>query len=175
MKLVGLIGRARVGKDTVAEHLRLKHGFDQYAFAEPMKVMLEAVFGDLFREGDRELPIDWLGKSPRHLLQTLGTEWGRTHIHPEVWIMLVERKVRECKNREQDLVISDVRFHDEAALILRNGGELWHIERDNAEGVNAHVSESHQWDNYRRVIIPNNGTIEALFSQIDRLGLALAA
>lgn len=52
MKLIGLIGRARVGKDTVAEHLRTYHGFSQYAFATPIKDTLTVAFGNHFHHGE---------------------------------------------------------------------------------------------------------------------------
>ncbi len=42
-RFVGLTGKARVGKDTVAEHLVKQYGLMQYAFADPLKDMLEAV------------------------------------------------------------------------------------------------------------------------------------
>lgn len=168
MKLIGLIGRARVGKDTVAEYLCDYHNFDQYTFADPVKDMLEVVFGNRFREGDRESPIDWLGKSPRHLMQTLGTEWGRTCVHPELWTLLAEHRVKDAIKHDYNLVISDVRFHNEADMILRHGGELWHIERD---GITAaeHISEQAQWGNYDRLKLFNNSTHARLYALVDTL------
>jgi len=54
MKLIGLIGRARVGKDTVAHYLCRRYHFSHLAFADPMKEMLEVSFpGINFRDGDR--------------------------------------------------------------------------------------------------------------------------
>jgi len=35
--VIGLCGRKRVGKDTVAEYLKKQFGFTQYAFADPLK------------------------------------------------------------------------------------------------------------------------------------------
>ena len=169
MKLIGLIGRARVGKDTVAEHLRIYHGFSQYAFADPMKDMLEVVFGDRFRTGDREAPIDWLGKSPRHLMQTLGTEWGRNCVHPDLWTLLAEREVEYHAKYRYNLVISDVRFHNEADMILRHGGELWHVLRGDAPVVATHGSECAQWDHYPARLLNNNGTLDQLYRNIDLL------
>lgn len=168
MRLIGLIGRARVGKDTVAEHLRTYHNFSQYAFADPMKDMLEVVFGDCFRTGDREAPIDWLGKSPRHLMQTLGTEWGRDCIHPDLWTLLGEFQIKGAIQFGYNLVISDVRFHNEADMILRHGGELWQIVRDGAT-VAEHISEQAQWVNYDCHTLNNNGTLDQLYRNVDLL------
>lgn len=178
MKLIGLIGQARVGKDTVAAHLYRRYGVGQTAFAYPMKRMLEAAFPEVnFYAGDREAPIDWLGKSPRQLMQTLGTEWGRNCIHRDLWTLLAEREVIKARERHYDLVLSDVRFHNEADMILRHGGELWHIVRDNGGIAAGHVSEMNHWDAYRqRRIVDNNGTLDELYQQVDQLmGAACAA
>ena len=165
MKLIGLIGRARVGKDTVAHYLARRYKFSHIAFADPMKEMLEVTFpGINFRDGDREQPIDWLGKSPRQLLQTLGTEWGRNCINPYIWILIAEQKIKAAT---RSLAISDVRFHNEADMILKNGGELWHIQRDGAEGINDHVSENYKWNGYPTKVIDNNAGLEDLFLKVE--------
>lgn len=165
--IVGLIGKARVGKDTVADYLKQHYLFQQYAFADPFKTMLESVFGDKFRSGDREAVIPWLGKSPRQLMQTLGTEWGRELIHPQIWTLLGQKQVLLSKTQNQPLVISDVRHHDEADMILAEGGELWHIIRDTTEQVNPHSSEEFQWDMYDRKIINNTGSLEDLYETVE--------
>ena len=172
MKLIGLIGRARSGKDTVAGYLCRRHRFTQDAFADPMKEMLEVAFGDLFRDGDREAPLPWLGKSPRQLMQTLGTEWGRNQVHQDLWTLLMEQKILREKAIEEagfkvSMVISDVRFHNEADMILRHGGELWHIQRDGAS-VAEHISEHTQWDTYQTKVIENNGSLEELYLKVEQ-------
>jgi len=170
MKLIGLIGKARVGKDTVANYLSLMRDYRTFAFAEPMKDMLREAFPDVdFYSGDREAIIPWLGKSPRQLMQTLGTEWGRNCVHPELWVLLAERRVQDFKAQAEDVIITDVRFPNEADMILRNGGELWHIYRDSAATVNEHVSETCDWSGYPRKVIDNNGTHVELYAKVDEL------
>lgn len=171
MRLIGLIGQARVGKDTVAAHLYRQHDFEQTSFAYRMKLMLQAAFPDVnFNGGDREQPIGWLGKSPRHLMQTLGTEWGRNCIHPDLWTMLTARDIAAARsNNFGGLVVTDVRFHNEANMILAQGGELWHVLRDDAPKVAAHESELYDWANFPRRIIANDGTLDELYAQVDAL------
>jgi hypothetical protein len=173
MRLIGLVGKARVGKDTVAEHLASWHSFRTYSFAGPMKEMLEGVFGDKFRGGDREAVIPWLGKSPRHLLQTLGTEWGRELVHQDLWMLLGEQQIawQRAYRPSEPMVISDVRFHNEADMILRTGGELWHLTRPDSEGVgiDGHASEAADWSGYERRCLYNTGTLSELFQRVDSL------
>ena len=175
MKLIGLIGQARVGKDTVGEYLHEYHLFNRRSFAGPLKTMLESVFGDRFDSGDREQPIDWLGKSPRQLMQTLGTEWGRNCVHPDLWVLLAENEWKLHTARRYNvesginMVFTDVRFHNEADMILDQGGELWHIVRPDAPQVAGHASELYDWAPYPRQIIVNNGTLDQLYAKIDGL------
>ena len=66
--IIGLIGRAGAGKDTAADYLCTAHGFERYAFAQPLKTMLEALFVEvgidyarLFEPSLKEQPIELLG------------------------------------------------------------------------------------------------------------------
>lgn len=175
MRLIGLIGQARVGKDTVGEYLHENYLFNRRSFAGPLKTMLESVFGDRFDSGDREQPIDWLGKSPRQLMQTLGTEWGRNLVHPDLWVLLAENEWKLHTARRYNvenginMVFTDVRFHNEADMILDQGGELWHIVRPGANGISGHISELAEWDDYARTVIINNGTLDDLFAAVDTI------
>lgn len=169
-RLIGLIGRARSGKDTVAEHLRDTYGMNSYAFADPLKDMLTGVFGDLFRSGDREKVIEWLGKSPRQLMQSLGTQWGRDCVHPELWTLLADQMWKDYLTMGwgggAGVVISDVRFRNEAEWILRQGGLLISLSRDGATAVADHVSEQNIPFDLANVSLENNGTVEELAAAV---------
>ena len=78
--LVGLCGAAGAGKNTVADFLTDSDGctFMQLAFADPLYECVSTITGlPVARLKDRDVKeavLPWLGKSPRQLLQTLGTE-----------------------------------------------------------------------------------------------------
>lgn len=167
-KLIGLVGRARVGKDTSATYLADKYRLLPYAFALPVKEMLEPVFGDLFYSGDREQPIEWLGKSPRQLMQTLGTDWGRDLIHPDLWVLLAHQQWKKLPG-SAGMVATDVRFSNEAEWVLREGGTLIEIVRPGAELVNSHSSEQADLSHLCDYRIENTGTIEQLHENLDRV------
>lgn len=167
-KLVGIIGIARAGKDTAAARLTDNHLFTQYAFADPLKEMLEAVFGDRFRDGDRETPIWWLGKSPRQLMQTLGTEWGRELVHPDLWVLFAQQTLTLYRSRNYEgMVVSDVRFDNEASWVVSEGGLLIEILRPGAEKVADHRSESGISPSHPRKIVVNDGSIPELYAKLD--------
>jgi hypothetical protein len=133
--VVGLCGRAGAGKNTVAEFLR-DYGFCQIAFADPIYDAIEAITGlgksSLSDRVVKETPIEWLGgKSPRRLLQLLGTEFGRQMISDDVWISLLLRRVKNMiQAGHHKIAITDVRFDNEAEAIRdRLGGIVVEVVR----------------------------------------------
>lgn len=168
-KLIALAGPAYCGKDTVAGILRREFPACSLAFADPIRDMLRATFGltdEHFFGKLKEVPMPWLGKSPRQLMQTLGTEWGRGFIREDLWLLLAMRKVDQIKASGFHAVITDCRFENEAAHVRANGGEVWHIRRGEARSVNTHVSEAGVAFVVGDKIIDNNGTINDLVDEV---------
>lgn len=148
-KLIGITGKAGSGKDTLADALVLEYGAVKYNFALPLKQALNAMFGwTMDQWNDREWKegiIPWLGKSPRMLAQTLGTEWGRELVHPELWVLLAEQRYKAHVAQGPDrvpFVIPDVRFDNEAIMIRQLGGVVIEAVRPQAQAIAAHKSEN---------------------------------
>ncbi|WP_054917662.1 hypothetical protein [Pseudomonas sp. NBRC 111138] len=177
--LIGLTGRARSGKTTAAEHLARTYLLEQYAFADPLRDGLMAIFNldPTDFEGDRkELPLGWLDRSPRQLMQSMGTEWARNTVHPDVWVKLAEQNLDYMSNAlgaVLGFVVSDVRFENEAELIRRRGGTVIHIIRPNALTVNPHISEAGIAANPADLTLPNYGTVEAFLRSLDEVFLTI--
>ena len=167
-RLIGIMGLARVGKDTATAHLCDTYGMESYVFVDPIKSMLTGVFGDLFRDGDREAPIDWLGKSPRQLMQTLGTEWGREIVHPDLWVLVADQMWKKYQEIGwgAGVVLSDVRFRNEAEWVLAQGGLLISLSREGVAAVATHVSEQNIPFDLANVSLENNGTVEELAAAV---------
>jgi len=186
MILLGIAGLARSGKDTAANHLAEVLRLERYAFAEPLKTMLKSVFGDHFHVGDRSGICPEAGISYRLLMQTLGTEWGREQVNPQLWVNLVDRHWNEVQYQakfadtyrrafETDppngMILSDVRFDSEAKWIKDNGGFIIHIsrpetERSGAPREGSHASEDGITLSYADVCLINDGDIEDLKIQL---------
>ena len=167
VKIIGLAGPARTGKDTIASHLVRGHGYTRYGFADPLKRMLAAGFGlseDHLNGHLKEVVLEPLGKSPRELLQTLGTEWARDIVHQDTWLILADK----FSERHVFVVIPDVRFENEAAWI-RARGELWHIRRRAAPTVAAHTSEGGIIPREGEPVIHNDSTIDQLKFTADKI------
>lgn len=166
--IIGLTGKKQSGKSTVASYLEQEHVFLPMAFATPLKTALVVMFGwsERHMEGDLKEVIDPLtGVTPRHAMQTLGTEWGRNLIHPDIWLRLMEHNIKA--NPNTDIVITDVRFENEATLIRNLGGVIVHVSRE-SEHVDLHQSEAGiKIDEARDYIVRNDKDIPALYQYVD--------
>lgn len=142
MLLIGISGKARTGKDTVARHLVKQYGFHQLAFADPIVDGLIEMLGipAEYRSTKKEEQIPGFPFSYRIAAQTLGTEWGRG-LCPSIWIRVMEKRISEFSDGMDRIVISDVRFENEASWI-RDLGFLWHVERQDAPEARPHISEN---------------------------------
>lgn len=139
--IIGLCGLAGSGKSEVAKVLLEQGKFERIAFADPLKSMMSAVgFTHAQLYGDqKEVEVGDLGKTPRQMMQTLGTDWGRDLVHPEIWVKLWLRKVHASKNH---IVVDDVRFPNEVGTIHGMGGEVWRVTRPGTATM-GHESEAH--------------------------------
>lgn len=164
--LIGVAGAARSGKDTTANFIIAAVGGYRYSFADPIRGMLTHIgvhLNDPYWADRKEQVIPILGVSPRRLMQTLGTEWGRELINPDLWLILAQQNLAV---NGPGMVITDVRFDNEAEWIRRMGGKVIHISRNSAPAVEAHKSEAgiahHNTDSY----IFNTGTLEDLQNNV---------
>lgn len=170
--LIGLTGKARSGKDTVASMLRKTHNTQSVAFASPLKEGLKTMFGlteEHVNGSLKEVPLEWLGKSPRNLLQTLGTEWGRDCVHQDLWLLLAKRRIAMYMKLGTPVVVTDVRFDNEAEMVRGLGGQVWHIYRKDAPGVAAHASEGGVTFAESDILVYNNGTLEELEELVNEI------
>ena len=179
--LIGLTGRARYGKSTAAEHLVDTYLLEHYAFADPLRDGLMAIFNldPTDFEGDRkEQPLAWLDRSPRQLMQSMGTEWGRNQVHPELWLLLAEQNLgflEQTNTAASGFVISDLRFENEAAFVREKGGLVIHLLRESAPDVNPHISETGIAIHDNDFVVHNDETIEQMTGQLDEIFNALCA
>lgn len=187
-KLIGLTGQAGCGKDTVAQILCGTQEFRRIALADPIKRGISEMFrlheSYLTNRDLKEIPHkDLCGKTPRYLMQSLGTEWGRNCIDLQVWLKIAQKEINYIKGIAESqttyirgIVVSDVRFEGESRWIRDQGGEMWHIVRPN----NPHkIDQTHDSEAGVSVwpldkVIINDGDIDDLFEDVALL-LAMAS
>jgi hypothetical protein len=117
--ILGIAGKAGSGKDTLAAYFVKKYGYVRYGFADPIKELLNQMFGwTLGQWEDREwkesygvivrpshkqpaqdhlteFDMERVKRSPRQLAQWLGTEVGRTVGGPDCWVNLMAKRFME--------------------------------------------------------------------------------
>lgn len=170
--VVGIIGKKRVGKDTFAGLLVIGHGFTRLSFADRLKEAALAAdpivgYGALGPITLRTLVLDvgWEKAKERGevrgLLQRFGS--GLRAFDPEVWIRPVQADIIA---RVTPVVITDVRFANEAAMIRRMGGRLVRIERPSVDDGDTHASETALPEVEADVLIQNGSTIDDLVTKV---------
>lgn len=179
--IIGLMGYAQVGKDTVGRML-VDQGFGRLAFADTLREVLYAL-NPLGFEDERAYAhpvrdtVDHYGWDEakvrtglgeygiRAYLQRLGTEAGRKVLGENIW---VDTTMNQIKPGER-VVITDVRFPNEAKAIKDAGGELWRVIRPRYGPVNGHESETALDDFPSDIGIFNGGSLDALRRAVDDL------
>lgn len=108
--------------------------------------------------------------SARLVLQTLGTEWGRT-VYAPIWVEYGIHRAQKLLEAGVPLVVlEDCRFINEARATREAGGDVWLIDRPSraelTAGVPNHASEREQTSDemkqYLSVTVYNHGTLEDL-------------
>ena len=167
-RLVAFTGAAGAGKSTATRHLVERYGYTLVKFAGPLKDMMRAIglTEDEIEGGMKEAPSSTLlGKTPRHGMQTLGTEWGRNCIGEDLWISLWRRRVEAVFASGGRVVVDDCRFPNEADVIRKFGGSIYLLAGRGGIAGN-HASEQGCRD--MDVIIFNQGSVEDLHDMVDR-------
>lgn len=141
LRLIGLSGAARSGKDTAAAAICMHYDNASIrSFAKPLKDMLRVGLDwtDDHIEGSLKEVIDLrYGFSPRKAMQTLGTEWREALGCRDLWVNVMQANLPD----KGILVIPDCRFDREAEWVRKQGGAVIHIHRPNALTVLDHASE----------------------------------
>ena len=176
IKLIGISGRARSGKDSLA-HILGRHGYHRIAFADALKVVTAQIADEdshlYFNEVTKEQHCEALGMTRRVALQRVGMGI-RESLGKDVW---VNRALREWEDLGRPATaVSDCRFENEALAIRKLGGIVVRIVRPGAgltgEAAN-HASEAQMPDDLVDVEINNDGTLGELADEARKIALML--
>lgn len=145
IKVVGVAGVARAGKDTMAECLRIalrEHSpgtkIEIRSFAKPLKddlfhFILEKFAIDIFNCSDEE----------KAFIRPIMVAYGgaqRTRTKGTYWTGLMDKELERLEAQGVDLVIiPDVRYcdweNDEIAWLAKHGGHLMHVSKILEDGT----------------------------------------
>jgi len=193
MRIIGLTGYARSGKDTVAA-LIAEH-YDgrvrTVAFADVIKVSAARALGvlrhpddlgadavrrwaDQFKTGHQVKITDAEGNelhsiTGRAFLQRYGSEAHRDLFGDNFWIEQIDWEP-DCDL----LIFTDCRFANEAEAIRARGGEVWRTNRPSSK-AGTHVSEIALPSALVDLELVNDGTIQDLAQSVGRAVSELVA
>ena len=180
--IIGMTGPKGSGKDAVASILASGHGFYHLKFAHALKEMMRALLyscdlkldtiermieGDLKEEPHHLL----LGQTPRRAMQTLGTEWGRDTFGRSFWINIIGQRIKALP-AGADIVVSDVRFDNEAEMLRRLGAYI--IGREGT-WTGGHTSERGLEPHLIDFVMPRSETLNDLADDVRGMLAGLRA
>lgn len=184
LRWLGLVGRAGSGKDWLCDELAKTFYVNRVAISQAIKTMLLAAnplvdgtkrLQDAVAENGMTLEkAKWAYPEIRRLMQTLGTEGGRSALGENVWI---DAALRRGKPGHLN-IITDVRFANEAAAVRAVGGIIVRVNRSNqptdlflSEDQAAHASETSSDTIVADYVFVNRGdsNVREIELLIDRL------
>lgn len=165
--IIGVTGPAGSGKDTVGDWFVKNYGFKRYAMASALKAGMAAMgFPEPADRDMKEQPIPGFDFTWREAAQKLGTEWGRS-LDPNIWVKVAKAQIG---NLGDSVVITDIRFENEAAMIRRMGGTLLFILGRQADLGYSRNHESEAGILFypgQDVAIDNRGDMQNLYEQLE--------
>lgn len=171
--MVGLVGYAQAGKDSVAQTLVTRFHYKRVAFADKLKEMA-LLIDPPPPKGHLSLKTavvmhgwEFAKTFPPHrqFLQNLGVA-ARDVLDPDIWVKSALPEDWTWNPEYQRVVFTDVRFKNEIDFITINGGLIVRIERPGVGPVNRHVSET-EWNDVKPVAtIINDGNLSQLASKV---------
>jgi hypothetical protein len=183
---IALIGKARSGKDTAAAFLVRERAYTRVAFADPLKEMALSIdplvpthlYGDrrvhvrlsaLVRDAGWEYAKDHYPEV-RRILQSIGQT--QREFDADYWVNVAARKIAGAEAWNMPVVVTDVRYLNEAVMLRARGFKMIRIIRPRI-GVTMkearaamHASENELNDYPTDAVICNDGNLDQLRNAI---------
>jgi len=166
VKLCGLCGFARSGKDTAALNMP---GWTRMAFADALKNDLKPLLDSL--------GVDLTDPAQKEKARPLLVAYGATAraFLPGYWVdrlfgeMAFQKIVaRAHENEDPSFVVTDVRYPNEVNRILADGGKVVYLLRPGVQAANDEETRSigEILERYRIPVVLNDGTPEELGAKV---------
>lgn len=147
--VIGLHGPIGSGKDTLANLLQDRIDAVKLKFADPLYAMctaIDPVFNPMMTHQDKQgyvLNNAALG-TRRNFIEKAGTEFLRNIINPDFFTLYMDSSITAVRHMVGNavIVVSDVRFENEAEFIRSIGGHIVHLKPNWECERTGHASDS---------------------------------
>jgi hypothetical protein len=141
---IGLTGMARAGKDTVAKILINHWGYTRISVADPLKFGIDAAlgcFGATPADETKDDLIPELGVTPRQIWKDFSEEFLKPKFGRDIMAKIMAKRAQQM---EGPLIVTDVRFNEEAELLYSQGFKIIKVVRPGQirREQDNHVSEN---------------------------------
>ena len=169
--LIGIHGFMRSGKDTVANMMAEEYSVKVKlsSFAKAVKIISSEATGiplDVFYSNEKDHPYAETGLTPRHVMRSVADASKKVFGH-DVFIQPLINEYKETSANGEALIITDVRFENEADWIRSVGGIILCVVRPNVSG-GAHNSERGIAADDRDWNILNDGDLDVLRQTVSQ-------
>lgn len=186
MRNIALIGKARSGKDTAANHLVRTRAYTRLAFADPLKEMalsVDPLIGYDLRElgGPQTVRLTTLVEhvgwerakdeypEVRRILQRMGQT--QREFDENYWVNAMRPKLNSAEAWNMPVVVTDVRYRNEALMLRARGFRLVRLVRPLTHMAPAalatHSSETELDTFAADRDIHNSGSLDTLYAMIE--------
>ena len=171
-KLIGILGRSRSGKDTVANIIREKFPhYTIYRFAQPIKNALQEIYGftpEQLEDDQKELIDNRYNITPRQAMQEMTTFYLNKHgagFFSNKLFNIFDNK--DANAIDDGIIIPDVRYAHDIEQIRNRGGIILKITRPSL--TLSHIIENNITDLSGDYEIINDKDISMLKITTERL------
>ena len=189
IKIIGITGKAGSGKDTVANYFVSSKNYIQLTFGGAVKDIVQIITGWPREMIEGQTPESRnlretivhpnYNMTCRQLMQFVGTDLFRNNLDPNIWVNIVHDKIKKIisdgngnengngNGNIRGIIVSDVRFDNEAQFIKSIGGIIIKINRGSVDNANSGHQSERGISIECEYIVENNNTIDELYNQID--------
>lgn len=168
--IIGITGKMQNGKDTLAKIIQEMYPYYKIIhYADPLKDFCKQFLGlseeDVNTSEGKARYNEFWGMTNREILQKVGTDALRKGFREDFWVKLMSLKIKA----DESFIIPDVRFDDEAELVLKNYGIMFRINRESVNQSRKELNHLSELGINNKLVtydIENDGTIEDLKNKV---------
>lgn len=171
--IIGLAGKARAGKDSVADILVKHFAFIKMSSVDPLKKSLSILTGypieHFNADAMKDVPLEFWGKSGREFTQDMGM-FLREKYGDDFLLRRLELAMCNTEKGFKRIALTNCRFDNETEWVRKQGGIVFHVD-GKYEGMTTIPNSDHATERGVTrlpgdMVISNSGTLTDLKKEV---------